>query len=211
MMRDAWPATFTAALLTLALATAGAAQFTANFRAWTSEDARRVRVVEAPPRLPALDGVSASAEAISLWPPGVRDAPVYLLAFIYTRCPSICRIAGEEFELLQRELRRGEDERIRLLSLSFDPAFDTPERLRDYGTKHRVDPGYWTLMTPTSSAALSALLRAAGVVVIDDGLGGYAHNAAIHVVAGDGRLMRIFDIADYASALAYARRLAERG
>jgi protein SCO1/2 len=210
MTRAFWLGTVALTTATLILAFAGAAHFTANFRAWTSEDARRLRVVDAPPRLSALVGVSASGEAISLWPFGERYSPVYLLVFMYTRCPSGCRIAGEEFEALQRELRRGEDERIRLLSISFDPAFDTPERLRDYSTRHRADPAYWMLITPRSSEALSALLRTAGVVVIDDGLGGYAHNAAIHVVGDDGRLMRIFDIADYAAALAYARGLAER-
>lgn len=210
MTRAFWPATVALTTATLVIAIAGAAHFTGSFRVWTSEDARRLRVVDAPPRLPALDGISASAEAISLWPLGERHSPVYLLAFMYTRCPSVCRIAGEEFEVLQRELRRGRDKRIRLLSISFDPAFDTPDRLREYGTKHRVDPGYWTLITPTSGVALSVLLRTAGVVVIDDGRDGYAHNAGILVVAGDGRLVRIFDIADYASALAYARGLAER-
>lgn len=48
------------------------------------------------------------------------------------------------------------------------------------------------------------------MVVIDDGLGGYEHNAALLVVDESGRLVRIFDDTEGATALAFARALAQR-
>ena len=60
---------------------------------------------------------------------------------------------------------------------------------------------------PSNAAALAKLERQAGIVVISDGLGGYTHNAAIHVVLADGRLMRIFSFENPEDALAWARRL----
>jgi protein SCO1/2 len=204
--RGAWRATLLIAIGAVAAGFAGAAHFTAGFRAFTSEDARRLRVAESAPPLPALDAVSATASAIALW--GGSPAPIRLVTFMYTRCPTLCRAAGQEFVELQRALRDEGADDVRLLSLSFDPAHDTPERLRDYAARHRADPAYWTVASPRSAEALAALLRVAGVVVIDDGLGGFAHNAAIHLVAPDGRLLRIFDLADHRAALAYARALA---
>jgi protein SCO1/2 len=43
------------------------------------------------------------------------------------------------------------------------------------------------------------------VVVIPDGMGGFEHNAALLVVDGRSRLVRIFDYAD--TALAWVRHL----
>ena len=34
-----------------------------------------------------------------------------------------------------------------LVSISVDPEFDTPDRLREYGRLHGVDAGRWTLLT----------------------------------------------------------------
>jgi protein SCO1/2 len=80
-----------------------------------------------------------------------------------------------------------------LLSISFDPDHDDVRALQGYATQHHADPDCWVIAVPASASDLKRLERETGVVVIDDGLGGYAHNAAIHVVLGDGRLVRIFD------------------
>jgi protein SCO1/2 len=58
---------------------------------------------------------------------------------------------------------------------------------------------------PDSRAELARVERQSGVVVIDDGFGGFAHNAAIHIVRADGRLVRIFDFNEPEAALAWAR------
>ena len=73
---------------------------------------------------------------------------------------------------------------------------------------HRADPARWLVAVPDSDAALSRLLRETGVVAIGDGAGGYAHNAAIHVITSSGRLMALFDLERYEEALAFARALA---
>ncbi len=45
-------------------------------------------------------------------------------------------------------------------------------------------------------------------MVIPDGLGGYAHNAAIHVIVPPGRLVRVFGMDQHREALAFAAALA---
>jgi protein SCO1/2 len=131
-----------------------------------------------------------------------------LVTFMYSRCPTVCTTLGIEFERLQRELGSDpRDDRIRLLSISFDPTHDDVRALRAYATNYHDDPARWLVTTPANASELSRLEQEAGIVVIDDGLGGYSHNAAIHVVLGDGRLVRIFDFNEPEAALAWARLL----
>jgi protein SCO1/2 len=127
---------------------------------------------------------------------------------MYTRCPTLCTTLGIEFERLQRKLGQDpRDEHIGLLSISFDPAHDDVRALAGYAAQHHADPARWIVAVPSSAAALAKLEREAGIVVISDGLGGYTHNSAIHVVLEDGRLVRIFGFDNLEGALACARRL----
>ena len=63
-----------------------------------------------------------------------------LLTFIYTRCPvpEYCTLMSNNFAQIERAL--GQDAELygktHLLSVSIDPAYDTPEVLRSYGAAH---------------------------------------------------------------------------
>ncbi len=63
-----------------------------------------------------------------------------LLTFIYTRCPvpEYCTLMSNNFAQIEREL--GQDPELyaktHLLSVSIDPAYDTPKVLRSYGAAH---------------------------------------------------------------------------
>jgi len=197
--------TLAALAVVLCAAAAAAAQVTTGFRAWTAEDARRVRVAEAPPSLSSLALIDRDGKKTSLWSadPQVR---AWLVAFMYTDCPSVCLALGSEFQQMQASMRTGEH--VRLASLSFDRARDTPEALAAYAGRLRADPARWLVAVPESDVVLARLLRETGVVAIDDGAGGYAHNAAIHVVTSSGRLVALYDLERYDEALAFARALA---
>ena len=63
-----------------------------------------------------------------------------LLTFIYTRCPvpEYCTLMSNNFVQVDREL--GQDPELysktHLISISIDPAYDTPQVLRSYGSAH---------------------------------------------------------------------------
>ena len=63
-----------------------------------------------------------------------------LLTFIYTRCPlpEYCTLMSNNFAAIQRELQKipSLNAQTHLLSISFDPAYDTPKVLRSYGAAH---------------------------------------------------------------------------
>ncbi len=65
---------------------------------------------------------------------------VLVLTFIYTRCPlpDYCTLMSNNFAALKRELDKLPElgDRVRLLSITLDPAYDTPKVLRSYGAAH---------------------------------------------------------------------------
>jgi protein SCO1/2 len=196
----------TAAALATVLAIAISAVFhvTLGFRALTSEGVRRIRVAQAPLPVSTLALLDAAGERRSLWraDPQVR---AWLVTFIYTRCVSVCSALGSEFEQLQAGISSADG--VRLASVSFDRAHDSPAALAAYAKRNHADPGRWLVAVPQTQAGLARLLKEMGVVAIDDGAGGYAHNAAIHVVTPSGRLVALFDLERHDEALAFARRL----
>ncbi|MGH7898476.1 MAG: SCO family protein [Candidatus Binatia bacterium] len=71
---------------------------------------------------------------------------VYVASFFYTRCRSICDSAMRSMAALQERYRAaGLD--VGLVTISVDPAFDGPERLREAESRYGVDPSRWRLLT----------------------------------------------------------------
>jgi protein SCO1/2 len=71
---------------------------------------------------------------------------VTIVAFIFTRCPDICPLTSARMEHLQEQLFDIGD-RVKLLSISIDPSYDTPERLAEYAQRFHADPTRWRFIT----------------------------------------------------------------
>jgi protein SCO1/2 len=206
--RASWMGTGVCLVALIAVATVAVWSTTFGLRAWTTEEIRRLRVQADPTALSVLQLTSSDGVSVVPWGDPKRVRRVWLVTFMYTRCPTVCTTLGIEFERLQRELGQDpRDEHIGLLSISFDPAHDDARALKAYAAEHHADPARWVVAVPSTVAALARLEREAGIVVIKDGLGGYTHNAAIHVVLDDGRLVRIFGFDSPEAALRCARTL----
>src|SRR3954471_22880311 len=87
----------------------------------------------------------------------VKDR-VVAMNFVFTTCTTICPPMGANFAKLQK-LLAGRD--VRLISVSIDPANDTPERLQAWSRKFGRGPG-WTLVTGDREE-VDRLLKALGV------------------------------------------------
>jgi len=84
---------------------------------------------------------------------------VVAINFIFTTCTTICPPMAATFSKIQNQLgdRLGKD--VYLISISVDPAVDTPERLKAWGAKFDAKPG-WTFVTgnkPEMDQLLKAL------------------------------------------------------
>jgi protein SCO1 len=185
------------------LAVANAA--TDGFQAYTLESARRLNALRSPAPLPDLDLdlVDTGRTRLSNVP-----AQVLIVDFIYTRCPTYCAALGSVYaqlrERLAAEIAAGT---VRLVSISFDPTHDGRAELRAYRTRYGQDGAGWHIGAPAEPAELPIWLSTFGVVVIPDEFGGYAHNAALHVVGPERTLVRIHDLDDMDGAVRTVRQV----
>ena len=112
-----------------------------------------------------------------------------LLDFIYTRCPGPCPILTGVHADLQRALDPGARARLRLVSISLDPARDTPAALREYAAKRGVDLADWSFLTgPPDEVA--KVLAAYGVGSARETDGTIAHLVISFLIDGQGKIVR---------------------
>jgi protein SCO1/2 len=120
-----------------------------------------------------------------------------LLTFIYTRCPlpEFCPRMDGYFGAVQRAVKDGRLKRpVRLLSVSFDPDFDTPAELRAHAARVGADRSVWTLAT-APRAEVEAWGARLGLSLIrdDKNPANITHNLRTAVIDPQGRLVRILD------------------
>jgi cytochrome c peroxidase/protein SCO1/2 len=121
------------------------------------------RIMPAPEgRVLGLDGRPA---ALSSYTRG----KITLLGFIYTTCvdPNGCPLAYRVFDALKETLAATPalHGKVRFVSLSFDPARDTPDAMRQYAGSRAVDKGAglrWYFLTTRSSRELLPLVEGFG-------------------------------------------------
>jgi protein SCO1 len=196
--------TAVAALIIALVGGAALWQDTDGLRAFTTEGARRLSIIEQPRPVPDARLVDMRGQELTL---ADEIGRALVVEFIYTTCPTLCIALGESFAKLQDAIKAaGLADQVRLVSISFDLARDGPDALKEYAEAHGADGRLWIAVRPENEQALQSLLKVFGVTVIPDGAGGFVHNAALHVIDRQGRLKAIFDIGEEAQALAAVRR-----
>ena len=120
-----------------------------------------------------------------------------VLTFIYTRCPlpDFCIRMSQQFADLQRILKSDQalNGRWHLLSISFDPSFDRPAVLRQYGMNYGADFSVWDFATDPDTAgnALGKFVDGFGLTYApSEGL--IDHNLRTAVINPEGKLVKVF-------------------
>jgi protein SCO1/2 len=90
---------------------------------------------------------------------------VWVADVIFTRCPGPCLTLSKKFAELQERLP--DDEKVKLVSLTVDPDFDTPEVLERYGKKLGTDPDKWWFLTGDKAELRRLAIRDFQFVVVD--------------------------------------------
>jgi protein SCO1/2 len=169
-----------------------------GFTAFTTDTARALKVASRPRRVPDVRLLDADSVTRTFG----GDGRAMIVDFIATRCQSMCAAQNGIYQQLQREIaRRQLSGRIQLVTVSFDPEWDTPRALRYFAIAQRPDPSIWIVLTPPDRVVLRALLDTFGIRVIREG-DEFVHNTALHVVAPNGQLVGIFPITAPDDALA---------
>jgi protein SCO1 len=90
---------------------------------------------------------------------------IMALNFIYTDCQTACPVVSGIFSKLQSRLGDKLAKDVRMVSLSINPATDTPERLKAYAERFHAAPE-WLWLTG-EKAQVDALLKSLGVYSAD--------------------------------------------
>lgn len=145
-----------------------------------------VRVGEtlAETRLTAPDGTTLSL--------GRSQTDRVALTFVYTRCPQpeFCPAMTARLQALQQAL--GEAEGVRIVAVTLDPAFDTPEVLSTHAGRVGAGPR-WSFARADD---LDALAMRAGLSVMK-GEGEIAHGLRLLVLDRGGKLIERYDDARF--------------
>ncbi len=124
---------------------------------------------------------------------------VLLLTFIYTRCPlpDYCPLMSDNFVAVNKIINDNPNlrARVRLLSITFDPKYDTPAVLRDYARRYvgNNDEAFkrWDFATgtPEQIAAIARFFGLTYETAQDETIN---HSLTTAVVAPDGKLLKLY-------------------
>ncbi len=128
---------------------------------------------------------------------------ITVLSFIYTRCASAkaCPMAtGVLMDLHELSADHPElAQNLRLVSMSFDPVHDTPERMRAYSALASDSPkaAPWQFVTARSETELQPVLAAYGQAVDKkanpaDPTGPLNHTLRVYLIDREGRIRNIY-------------------
>jgi protein SCO1/2 len=101
---------------------------------------------------------------------------VVILHFIYASCPDVCPLHAEKLAEVQEMMAiTPMKEQVAFVTITTDPARDTPDVLREYGALHGLDPANWMILTSGPGEPEDATRRLAGEYGLkftqtDDGL-----------------------------------------
>ena len=163
---------------------------------------------DAPTKIPAAAGVQLlkPGDVVPATPlVDQEDKPLALpdwrgsamvITFIYTRCPlpQFCPLMDRRFAEIQAMAAADPalKGKVRLLSISFDPATDRAAVLRAHATKAGADPAVWRFATAEESV-VDRLAATFGVNVIREKDGTITHNLRTAVVDANGRIVSVHD------------------
>lgn len=121
-----------------------------------------------------------------------------LVTFIYTRCPmpDFCPRLSSQFARIHNELKKnpGDYSKTHLLTISFDPKYDTPAVLRKYGLAYLDGDAsgfsHWDFAS-TNPTDLRRLTQAFGLRYEQED-NQISHNMSIVLIAPDGKVAKFW-------------------
>ena len=156
-----------------------------------SEGGSGTQMLQTGDRVPAdLTLTNQAGESLRL---GDYRGQALVLTFIYTRCPlpNYCPLMSKRFATLQSQLRERYGQDVQLLSISFDPAYDTPKVLREYASQYTGRLDTWTFATGDSTQIQRAT-ELFGVFTTKEDSDEITHNLTTALIGPEGRVQRLW-------------------
>jgi protein SCO1/2 len=163
------------------------------------EPAPRVTMIEPGTEVPdtALIDQQGRARRISEW-----RGKTIAVTFVYTRCPlpDFCPRMDRHFKAAQAALQSDPAlaARAHLLSVSFDPDYDTPAIMAAHAQRVGADPAIWSYLTGERES-VDRFAGAFGVAEMreDQPMQEIVHNLRTAVIDANGRLVTVLNGRDW--------------
>ncbi|MGZ0654293.1 SCO family protein [Coraliomargarita sp. W4R53] len=112
----------------------------------------------------------------------------FVLNFIFTRCtvPTMCPASSTRMSAMQDSARDAGLEDLQFVTITFDPAFDSPGILNQYANGYGMEPENFRLLT-SETEVVDDLLRQFGILTMDEN-GTINHTMATLLVDANGRV-----------------------
>lgn len=114
----------------------------------------------------------------------------FVLNFIFTRCKAaeMCPASTSRMATLQREAPLKGAEHLRFVSISFDPAYDTPAVLSAYAQLFGITPDNFDFLTYPRPEFIDRLLFLFGILTREED-GTITHNTVTYLINAEGRVV----------------------
>ncbi len=144
-----------------------------------------------------LDVINRDGEEVSL---GMLRDKVYVAGYQYTDCPAGCLGLASVMKSLEEEF--GDDPQFRLVSISVNPAGDTPEKMDAWVKKNGVDSEDWWFLTGDADEIAKYMIsefKFYGTEINTDPVvvaaqGEFAHDQRLALVDGDANIRGYYDV-----------------
>jgi protein SCO1/2 len=118
------------------------------------------------------------------------------ITFVFTRCPipEYCPQLSKNFQEASRKLLAmpNAPTNWHLLSVTFDPEYDTASVLKAYGERYQYDPGHWSFLTGPADK-IAELARQSGLKYERTGAF-FNHDFRTLIVNAGGHLQMVFPV-----------------
>jgi len=144
-----------------------------------------------------LNAINRTGEKVSL---GQMRGKVFVAGYQYTDCPAGCLGLASVMKSLEEEF--GDDPQFRLVSISVNPAGDTPEKMDAWVKEKGIDSADWWFLTgdpgEISKYMISKFKFYATEKVTDPALaaaqGPFAHDQRLAIVDGEANIRGYYDV-----------------
>jgi len=131
------------------------------------------------------------------------DKPV-IMSFVYTTCDDVngCPLATYVMGQVAKRIDRDPalNGRVRFVSLSFDPANDTPQVMAAYGDQFRPDGTDWRFLTCDTKDTLAPILEGYNQTVAEEygedgvAVGRYSHILRVYLIDEQRQIRNIYSV-----------------
>jgi protein SCO1/2 len=123
-----------------------------------------------------------------------------ILSMVYLSCSFLCPTVISEIQSLESKLDKETKDQVQIVLVSFDPKKDTPQTMRAYAKKRKLDSKHWIFLTNNNESKIRELAAALNFKYQKIEGGDYTHSFMIVLLNEDGVVMARVDGANQAHA-----------